>query len=115
MFDDEDDIRLLVTTAVGATTDHEVVGTASTEAGALAIAAQRDADLIVTDSIAGQARSGDYLLALREAAPHARIIVFSGFPRRTFPADAPFDDYVPKGDGVRSLVDAIQAAGRQTS
>lgn len=113
VFDDEDDIRLLVTTAVRATTAHAVLGTASDEAEALALAATVRADLIVTDSIAGQARSGEYLKALRAAAPEAHIIVFSGYPRRTFPPDAPYDDFVLKGDGVRRLVAAIEAGTKR--
>jgi len=109
VFDDTADLRELVATALGTQPGFEAVGMAGTVDEALAVTAAEQPDLIVTDSLAGPDGTAAYLDALRAAAPGARIVVFSGYLAKAFPAPVRDEDFVLKGDGVRRLVEVVQA------
>jgi len=62
--------------------DVEVVGDAATIDGALAALPQADADVVLIDLI--DEHDEDQLVSrLRDAAPEARFVVYSGRPERT--------------------------------
>jgi two-component system, response regulator, stage 0 sporulation protein A len=93
--------------------DIELVGTAEDRAGALARVQDGELDVIVTDTFApfGDAR---FLRALREAAPGARIVLYTGYSATELPdcVIGAADAVVRKGADEQSLVDALRALMR---
>jgi len=111
VIDDDDDVRALVVLALRGMTDHEVVGEAGTVDEALQQARALDPDLVVTDLVNSVDGPPGLLSQLRGAAPSARIVVFSGMPRREgTPLPDGADDYVVKGGRLDSLLAAVDRA-----
>jgi DNA-binding NarL/FixJ family response regulator len=84
--DDEPNVLELLRLVIATSDDHQVTGTAADTDGAVVLAAQTRPDVIVTDMTlaSGPVVDGAYLARLKEAAPGARIVIFSGLPA---PAD----------------------------
>jgi DNA-binding NarL/FixJ family response regulator len=80
VIDDDDDVRQLLTVSLPSAGAGEVVGIAAGAAAGLALARELQPDAIVTDLVASLTveDADGYVAALREAAPHASVVVFSG-------------------------------------
>ena len=80
LVDDDDDLRHLITVSSRNAVDFEVVGSAGTPAAGVALAEQLRPDVIVTDLVPSMTSTdaASYVAELRDAAPAARVVVFSG-------------------------------------
>jgi DNA-binding NarL/FixJ family response regulator len=110
--DDDHDVRSLVVLALGGLTGHEVVAEAGDAEEAVRHAEELQPDVIVTDLVHSSAPgSPPVLTRLREAAPDARLIVFSGMTRRNEdPMPEHADEYVVKGGRLDPLLAAVERA-----
>ena len=109
--DDDDDLRQLIAVSARTADGVDVIGAAGTPAAGVALAEQLRPDVIVTDlvpsMVAGDAAT--YVGELRDAAPEARIVIFSGrhrIARERLPDG--IDVYVMKPD-LAGLFAALRA------
>ena len=80
--DDSESFRLLVREMLRELGDVEVIGDAATVDAALAALPDADPDVVLLDLL--EERDEDELVGeLRDAAPEARFVVYSGRPERT--------------------------------
>ena len=91
--DDSSAFRLLVREMLQAHGDVEIVGEAGTLDQALAGLPAARPDVLLVDLFEPQ-RGSDLLRTLREAAPDARLVVYTGMPEDHTPAGA--DEHVHK-------------------
>ena len=116
VIDDDDDVRQLLTLSLPSAGAGEVVGIAAGAAAGVALARELQPDAIVTDLVPSLTLqdADDYVAALRDAAPEANVVVFSGrhLARRTRLPHG-IDAYVLKA-GLKELTATLQelAAGR---
>jgi DNA-binding NarL/FixJ family response regulator len=109
LIDDDPQIRLLVRLYLEMDPAHEVVGEAGDILEAVAVTARQRPQVVVTDLVMGAKEGAEPLLReLHNAAPEARIVIFSGWDADR-PAGA--DAYVLKGGPIDTLLDAINDSG----
>ena len=108
LIDDEPDLRELLAIALELDEGFEVVGRASSLAEGVELAAATRPDVIVTDLVLGSSVPPAELLAeLREAAPSAAVVVFSGRDvGLTPPVGA--DAAVLKGGDLSDLLEKVK-------
>jgi DNA-binding NarL/FixJ family response regulator len=108
LIDDEPDLRELLAIALELDEGFEVVGRASSLAEGVEIAATTQPDVIVTDLVLGSSVPPAELLAeLRDAAPSAAVVVFSGRDvGLTPPVGA--DAAVLKGGDLAELLEKVK-------
>ena len=116
LIDDEPDLRELLTITLEMDGSFEVVGRASTLAEGVELAGATQPDVIVTDLVLGRTVPPEDLLGgLREAAPAAAVVVFSG---RDVGVTPPLgaDAAVLKGGDLAVLIDKLKevAGNRDT-
>jgi len=104
--DDTADVRLLVRVVLESTAQYEIVDEARDGREAIALATMHLPDVIVIDQMMPDLSGSEAVPQLRQAAPDARIVMFSAvsssmMAERGEGADA----YVDKGD-----IDALLAA-----
>jgi DNA-binding NarL/FixJ family response regulator len=109
--DDDDDLRQLITTSSHRAVGVEIVGAVATAAAGVALARHLRPDVVVTDLVpsmdVGDAES--YVAELRDAAPGAGVVVFSGRHRvRRERLPEGVDAYVLKPD-LPGLFAAVRA------
>lgn len=114
--EDNDDLRELLVTLIGAEPDMRCVGTANDVEAVLALTTQgqspeNKADVLVLDLELQGRSSIDLLKAIRKSGTRITIVVFSGHShpemiRHTLAAGA--DAYVPKSGNHELLLDAIR-------
>lgn len=78
--DDSDAMRLLVREQFGPSEEVDVVGSAADPAGAVSGARELQPDVVLLDLLDPD-NAQRLVSELRGAAPGARIVVYSGFPR----------------------------------
>ena len=109
--DDSEAFTRLVRHWLGEHAELEHVGAAHTAAEALARLPEARPDVVLLDTMGNP---GDRLLveAIRERAPGARVIVYSGYVRLAGREhlENGADAYLPKGDDEEALVSAILEA-----
>jgi DNA-binding NarL/FixJ family response regulator len=108
--DDSEAFTRLVSFWLSEHADIEYAGAAHTEESALAALPQAHPDVILLDTL-GRPGDDSLLLAVRKAAPGAKVIVYSGYVRLMQDGalgDAA-DAYLEKGDDEGPLLDAIRA------
>jgi DNA-binding NarL/FixJ family response regulator len=109
--EDEADVRDLVRFRLGLDDRFQVVGEAADSATALLVVSAERPDVVVLDLRLPGAIGSDLIPMILEAAPRAKVAVFSGLPAETMQAEA-FSrgaaSYVEKGD-VERLIDALDA------
>jgi DNA-binding NarL/FixJ family response regulator len=90
--------------------DLEHVGEAHTVADALAALPAARPDVVLLDTL-GRPGDDSLLLAIREAVPAAKVIVYSGYVRsmQEGTLGGAADGYLEKGDEGGPLVEAIRA------
>jgi DNA-binding NarL/FixJ family response regulator len=108
--DDSEAFTRLVSIWLSEHADIEYAGAAHTTDAALAALPSARPDVILLDTMG---RPGDdaLLIAVREAAPAAKVIVYSGYVR-LMQAEAlgnTADAYLEKGDDEGPLLDAIRS------
>jgi len=110
--DDDPDYRLLVRLALAPETGFDVVAEAGDGDAAIAEAKAAQPDLVLLDCTMPGADAFDALPALREAAPHARIVLVSGHDPadlRTATRSAGAVGYLTKETPARRLAAEISA------
>ena len=111
--DDNDAMRMLLGVIVGGSPNLEVVGEASNGNEAIAQATRLQPTVILLD-LAMPVRSGlEALPELRQVAPDARVIVYSGFAGGLVAEDVfalGAADYVEKGAHPDTIVAIIERA-----
>lgn len=106
--DDQADLRLLVGMYLGVD-GHVVVGEASDLAEALRLAAELQPEVVILDQELPDGLGTDALARVREAAPGARVLVFSADPAvRALAAGAGADGFVQKGAPLDELSALLQ-------
>jgi DNA-binding NarL/FixJ family response regulator len=96
--------------------DIEYVGAAHTAEGALAALPGVNPDVVLLDTL-GRPGDDTLLLAIRGAAPNARVIVYSGYVRlmQEGALGHEADAYLEKGDDEGPLLEAIRSVVAQRS
>lgn len=115
LIDDSQDLRELLTVALGESGRFEVVGDAGDGAAGVAMARRLHPDLVLLDvAMPGRGGGGlDVLPNLREAAPESTVVVMSGYPREDLETRAVgrgAAGYIEKGMSLRGFVDRVVAA-----
>ena len=110
--DDSESFRMLLREQLDGDEDVELVGEAAEPAEAVAGVGAAQPDVVLLDLLAPD--EADRLLReLREAAPGARIVVYSGFPPQAAEeARAGADAYLQKSAPFSEVRQAILDAGR---
>ena len=114
LVDDAAEIRLLVRTALRVRDLFTVVGEAADGAGAIALAETARPDVVVLDiglpDLAGQ----EVLTRIRERAPTAKVVIFSGtHPQDSAGMDQRVDGYALKEPQLDYLLELLERVGRQ--
>ena len=114
LVDDAPEIRRLVRTALRFCGVFTIAGEAADGAEAIALAKTARPDIVVLDiglpDLAGQ----EVLTRVRERAPSARVVVFSGTPPHDSAGiDARVDGYVLKDSQLDFLVELLERLGRE--
>lgn len=107
LVDDTTDVRMLVRVVLESTGLYEIVDEARDGREAIALAAMHQPDVIVIDQMMPDLSGSEAVPQLRQAAPDARIVMFSSvsstvMAERGEGADA----YVDKGD-IDALLEAV--------
>jgi DNA-binding NarL/FixJ family response regulator len=114
--DDSEAFTRLVAFWLSEHDDIEHVGAAHTAEAALAALGEVDADVVLLDTL-GRPGDDTLLLAVRDAAPQARVIVYSGYVRlmQEGALGHEADAYLEKGDEEGPLLEAIRSVVAQRS
>ncbi|HEV2369753.1 MAG TPA: response regulator transcription factor [Acidimicrobiales bacterium] len=113
--DDEPDLRILLWLAVEADGRCAVVADASNGREGIEMAAEHQPDVIVLDQLMPDMDGISALPRLREAAPHAKVIMLSALPsepHRTTAVRAGADAYVEKGASLGPVLDLAVSLAR---
>ena len=106
--DDDEDVRLVVRTWLETATDHVVVGDAAGIDAAVLQLPEIRPDVIVTDLVMGAGDGAGRLIArLRDAAPEARLVVYSGHDPAGGRTPPGVDRYVVKGTSLDALTEVL--------
>jgi len=113
--DDSEAFTRLVAFWLAEHDDIEHAGQAHTAEEALRVLPEANADVILLDTL-GKPGDNALLLAVREVAPHARVIVYSGYVRlmQEGALGEGADAYLEKGDDEGPLLDAIRSVAART-
>jgi DNA-binding NarL/FixJ family response regulator len=114
--DDSEAFTRLVAFWLAEHPDIEHVGEARTAEAALASLPAARADVILLDTM-GRPGDGTLLSSIRAVAPHARVIVYSGYVplMREEALGEPADAYLAKGDDESALVALIREVATRPS
>lgn len=110
--DDVEEIRLLVSLMLDQEADFEVVGEAANGNEALEKVLELSPDVILLDMNMPERSGLDVLPELRQHAPSAAIVVFSGFEEGSLGSKARrlgASDYVEKGTSIPEIIQRIRA------
>ena len=112
--DDSEAFTRLVAFWLSEHDDIEHVGAAHTAETALAALPEVNADVVLLDTL-GRPGDDTLLLAVRDAAPNARVIVYSGYVRlmQEGALGHEADAYLEKGDEDGPLIEAIRSVVAQ--
>jgi DNA-binding NarL/FixJ family response regulator len=108
--DDSEAFTRLVSFWLSEHADVEYAGAAHTADAALAALPDARADVVLLDTL-GRPGDDTLLLAIREVAPAAKVIVYSGYVRlmQGGALGREADAYLEKGDDDGPLIEAIRA------
>jgi DNA-binding NarL/FixJ family response regulator len=113
--DDSEAFTRLVSFWLAEHDDIEYAGSAHSADGALRALPEANADVVLLDTL-GKPGDNSLLHAIRDAAPGAKVIVYSGYVR-LIPEGAlgeGADAYLEKGDDEGPLLDAIRSVAART-
>ena len=112
--DDSEAFTRLVAFWLSEHDDIEHVGAAHTAETALAALPEVNPDVVLLDTL-GRPGDDTLLLAVRDAAPNARVIVYSGYVRlmQEGALGHEADAYLEKGDEDGPLIEAIRSVVSQ--
>src|SRR3954452_19574997 len=113
--DDSEAFTRLVSYWLAEHDDIEYAGAAHTADAALKALPDAGADVVLLDTL-GKPGDNSLLLAVRAAAPAAKVIVYSGYVRLMQEGSlaAAADAYLEKGDEEGPLLDAIRTVAART-
>jgi DNA-binding NarL/FixJ family response regulator len=113
--DDSEAFTRLVSFWLAEHDDIEYAGAAHSAQAALVALESADADVILLDTL-GKPGDDTLLNAVREAAPGAKVIVYSGYVRLVGEGALGdgADAYLEKGDDEGPLLDAIRTVAART-
>ena len=108
--DDSEAFTRLVAFWLSEHDDIELAGQAHSAEAALAALADANADVVLLDTL-GRPGDDTLLLAIRDAVPGVKVIVYSGYVRmmQEGTLGEAADGYLEKGDDEGPLLDAIRA------
>ena len=108
--DDSEAFTRLVAFWLSEHDDIELAGQAHSADAALAALADANADVVLLDTL-GRPGDDTLLLAIREVAPDAKVIVYSGYVRlmQEGALGHEADAYLEKGDDEGPLLEAIRS------
>lgn len=108
--EDDADIRFLIKLTLRADGRLEVMGEATTAEGAVLLAKQEEPGLIILDHfIEGTVMGLDAVPALKEAAPLAKILLFSSHDLSAEVARQPLVDHFLRKDRMEDLLPTVQS------
>jgi CheY-like chemotaxis protein len=110
LVDDVPHVRLLVRTALRLRGGFDVVGEAGDGAGAVLVAAEQRPDIVVLDLGLPDIAGHEVLTGVRQGAPDAKIVVFSGTESAEIAQRV--EGYVLKDAQIEYLVDLLETLGR---
>lgn len=111
LVDDVPEIRRLVAIAIRLRGGIEVVGEAGDGSSAVEVASRTQPDVVVLDLGLPGLRDRELLVALRHAAPKAKVAVFTGLAGEGEPLRGQVEGYVPKDHDVSALLDLLEDLG----
>jgi len=113
--DDSEAFTRLVSFWLAEHEDIEYAGAAHTADAAVRALQDAEADVVLLDTL-GRPGDNSLLLAVREAAPGAKVIVYSGYVRlmQEGALGEGADAYLEKGDDDGPLIDAIRSVVART-
>lgn len=109
--DDAEDIRMLLRMKLNRQENIEVVGEAGDGVDAVDLARELQPHLVLLDMAMPRMDGLQALPLIRQAVPHVRVIVLSGFNQGTLEREAlaaGADRYIVKGGSMRDLLDVIE-------
>ena len=115
--DDAADLRDLIVLLFEMEDDFETVAEATNGQEAVDLAREHQPDLVVLDLSMPVMDGLQALPLLRAAAPHAKIVIFSGFESAAIGREAldiGADGYIEKGTGVHELLEQLRTIVRCT-
>jgi DNA-binding NarL/FixJ family response regulator len=113
LVDDVDDIRELVRYALSRHGGFEVIGEAGAGREAIHLAATSQPDIVLLDLGLPDIAGDEVLTTLRDVAPDARVVVFTGQERHDHAFFEEYaDGYVTKGTDLKYLVGLLENVGR---
>ncbi|HEV3228000.1 MAG TPA: response regulator [Solirubrobacteraceae bacterium] len=115
--DDSHEMRRLVELQLGQDERFELVGSASAPESCVSEVRRSGPDVVLLDhGLPPGPQWEDFVQALRQAAPGARIVLFSGLPQPVLAREARdhgLDGFLEKGQSAAELRDGVAAlAGR---
>lgn len=109
--DDAEDIRMLLRMKLNRQDNIEVVGEAGDGIDAVDLARELQPNLVLLDMAMPRMDGLQALPLIRQAVPHVRVIVLSGFNQGTLEREAlaaGADRYIVKGGSMRDLLEVIE-------
>ena len=110
LVDDSDDMRMLLRIKLESWDHYEVVGEAGDGESAVRLATEQQPDLVMLDLAMPEMDGLQALPLIREAVPHVRVVVLSGFDQGLM-ADkaraAGADGFVEKGVPMEDLARVV--------
>jgi DNA-binding NarL/FixJ family response regulator len=109
--DDAEDIRMLLRMKLGRHENYDVVGEAVDGVDAVDQARELQPHLVLLDMAMPRMDGLQALPLIREAVPHVRVIVLSGFNQGTLEQEAlaaGADRYIVKGGSMSELLEIIE-------
>ncbi len=109
--DDTPDIIMLLASELELHPDLEVVGEAETGRSAVALAETHQPDVVILDLAMPEMDGLEALPAILDAAPHAKVVVLSGFEARAMEAKAlalGARRYVEKGVAASAIAEVVR-------
>jgi DNA-binding NarL/FixJ family response regulator len=109
LVEDRPEERFLVRTALRLRARIEIVGEAVTSFGAAQLAAELEPDIVVLDLALPDSMGRDTYLRVREAAPQARVVIYSGHTSDRDWYDKAGVPFVPKEGSLDPLVRVVES------
>ena len=117
LVDDEASLRRLLRSSLEARDGFEVVGEAADGAGAIDLVARYQPDVVVLDLGLPDLSGLEVIPRIRDVAPSARVVVFTGSVEAGFEAsakDAGAHAFAVKGQDLRYLLDLLERISSDT-
>jgi CheY-like chemotaxis protein len=112
LVDDVAEMRLMLRTVLRRRPGVRIVAEAEDGHAAVELAAEHQPDIVVLDLGLPDLEGADVLSGIRNRAPRARVVVFTGRMPGDDPIASRVEGFVSKQQDLPILIEAIEAAGR---